>query len=478
MTPAFRCHRVMRGLLVGASLIATAAVTCGSPAPDQVKDHHLFVGSDVAVSLHGEYRPVIGADHRSFVVEVKGQARDVRRSEARAVRVSRGMKLSTLSASIALVDASTSSDRAAAEQMENLHSAMALTAMAQDQRDFLQGQELHEEWLASLANLPGDPRPPDYPARNAEFKANRVAEARSVFVPLMIDGQILADRVSNIGHDRSLAAVAAVPNQGDGVELLPELSPRGASLTVAAKSTGPLLGNAAASPAKSIDVPPAEVDAPSLTTATQLVIHDRGEGRSDRFTLQFTVASLRPIENAFVILNTEYTAPGRQERFRRVLAQHIGRIDAKPKNVAVYEADFPSGFHVKDYTISLYSEGQEIATNLSPKRIDLTSAQAYQYVVTDYLATHKGETRPPAAVLMAPRSVLLSFDHEEELSRPVYVVVDAGGHVQTVSSDPSGQGEVPSSVRSALQHFQFIPALQKGVPVSGRARLVVADFTR
>lgn len=480
MTPEFRCRRAIRASFVGASLMATAAVSRGSSVPDQTKDHYLFVGADVAISLNGDYRPVVGAGNRSFIVNANGRSREVHRSQALAVRVSRGVKLSTLCASITQVDANTTSDRAAAEQMENLHSAMALTAMAEDQKDFLQVQSWREEWQAQLANLPDDPRAPDYPERNAEFKMQRVQEARSVFTPLMIEGQVTVDRVTNIAHDRALAGLATAPNQGDGIELLPEASPRGARLNVAASSTNATVrpvGSTGMPPA-GIETPPTESEAPPAPAATQPLVHDRGEGRSDRFTLQFNVASHQPIANAFVILNTEYTAPGHQELFRRVLAQRIGRIGAQPRTVTVYEADFPTGFHVKDYTISLYSEGQEIATNLSPKRIDLTSAQAYQYVLADYLATHKGETSPPAAVLMAPRSVLLSFDHEEELSRPVYVLVNAEGHVQTVSSDPSGQGEVSSIVRSALQYFQFIPALQQGVPVSGRARLVVADFTR
>ena len=152
-------------------------------------------------------------------------------------------------------------------------------------------------------------------------------------------------------------------------------------------------------------------------------------------------------------------------------------MDAKPRKVALYQTPFPEGFHLRNYTIALYGNGQEVATNLSDTKMELTRDEAYQYIFVDYLSTHKGQTRPPAAVLMAPRAELKRLP-ASELSQSVYVHVDKEGHVIKVSTDESGKHDAGSNIASALQYFRFIPALDKGVAVNGRAKLTVAEFVQ
>ena len=78
---------------------------------------------------------------------------------------------------------------------------------------------------------------------------------------------------------------------------------------------------------------------------------------------------------------------------------------------------------------------------------------------------------------MAPRAELKRLP-ASELSQSVYVHVDKEGHVIKVSTDESGKHDAGSNIASALQYFRFIPALDKGVAVNGRAKLTVAEFVQ
>ena len=79
---------------------------------------------------------------------------------------------------------------------------------------------------------------------------------------------------------------------------------------------------------------------------------------------------------------------------------------------------------------------------------------------------------------MTSRAQLRQLATDPAANAPVYVSVDATGRVTDVSTD--NKRSVPPSPRvaSALENFAFVPALNKGVPAAGRAKLVVAEFVR
>ena len=465
-----------------------ASAATGADTSASTKDHSLFVGQDVSVLVDGDYRPVVGAGRRSFLVRIGDKVREIYTNRAKAVRVSRGMKLSTMSVAITGIAASTSSDADAAEQAQSMQTAMALQSAAEDKRDFLQGQEIRAELEASFADVfvaPGTPPLAKQQAR-ADVRLAAVAQAQQNYMPKLFDGQAAIDQSTYVGSDALRAGLAGSANSGDGVELLPVVTDRGVRLSISGGGAGTGTRIAITGDAKSNALAEAttaaQIEMPPTAVPAQIVerpaIHDFGNGRSDRLDLDFQLSAPQTIDGAFLTVTTEYVTPGSSEVFRRVLAQKVGTIGHSPRRIRIYETDYPTGFHITNYSINLYAHGQEIATNLSPSRLELTQEEAYQYVVADYLASHQGETHPPAAVLMAPRSELNSYQPPSALATPVYVSVSRDGKVEAVSSDPSQTTGVNPTVRAALEKFRFIPALDKGVPVAGRAKLVVAEFTR
>ena len=136
------------------------------------------------------------------------------------------------------------------------------------------------------------------------------------------------------------------------------------------------------------------------------------------------------------------------------------------------------GFVVTKYDVLIYGSGQQVATNLLENSAALSEDDAYQYILSQYLASNKGKTRPPAAVLMAPKSALNLNVADPELQQPVYVTVTANGTVSKVAGDATGSKDAPAAAKNALTHFRFLPALNNGTQTDGRAKLVVADFVK
>jgi len=126
--------------------------------------------------------------------------------------------------------------------------------------------------------------------------------------------------------------------------------------------------------------------------------------------------------------------------------------------------------------MGLYANGQEVATNLSEKRLALTSDQAFQFFLIDYLSSHKGATLPPTAVLMTPRSEFRRQVENIPAHQMIHANVDKTGTIAMISMDAAGTQRLPAALESALQNVRFMPALEKGIPVDGRVKVTIAQL--
>jgi len=440
--------------VIGLIVVCLAAVLRAVPdQPAPVKDHVLFVGSDFGVVRKGVEEPVIAAGNRTFVISEGGKRHELALRDLRDIRLHRGLKMTNLTASIDKVQAVLSSDAANAEQMEATLNTMALAMTEDMNRDRAYGQ-MHDQDVGRGA----------VGSTRNRFNAAVIPEAEAkqlVANNNYVQAESLRTQHSYFLHDQIDTHGAAVTNDGDEVEITADVSAGSAALSVT--------GQQPVRPASN----PSEASKPKTPP-----ILDAGGGRSDHLDLSFVISAPRPLEGTYAVITTEYTAPNATEVFRRILTQRLGRIDARPKKVSLYETDYPQGFHLRTYVIGVYANGQEVATNLSESRISMTRDEAYEYIVADYLASHKGQSLPPAAVLMAPRSELAAAFRGPAPDQPVYVSVDESGTVTNISTVPGKDRTPDGALRAALQNFRFIPALQKGVPVRGRAKLVVSEFVQ
>jgi hypothetical protein len=195
--------------------------------------------------------------------------------------------------------------------------------------------------------------------------------------------------------------------------------------------------------------------------------------------LTFELSSREPLENAYILVVANYASLTKpNEVARQISAQNFERIDSKPKRVKMTHAAAMNRLPFKKFDIALFANGQEVATNLSEKRMALTSDQAYQFFLIDYLTSHKGATVPPTPMLMTPRSEFRQRLEKTETNQAIHASVDKSGTVVALSVDTAGKEPVPASIEEALKNVRFMPALEKGAPIDGHLKMRIADLIR
>ena len=160
-----------------------------------------------------------------------------------------------------------------------------------------------------------------------------------------------------------------------------------------------------------------------------------------------------------------------------IYAKALDPIGPKPRYIRVLEGGLPVGFKFVDCQVHVYNRGQEVATNVSPKRVDLSRDEARLYLLMDYLGANKGATVPASAVrgtLPRPSRAGLSLD---QINRTAYVKVSKDGQVLGVYQDEACQLALEDArYVNALGEVFYNPALYQGKPVEGVARLRLGDI--
>ena len=364
-----------------------------------------------------------------------------------------------------------------AAQFRAMESAMAVSGEADAARDRAQGEVLRAETsVAMLSHTYGPRNDPTQQPNGPSFTDRLLNNIRGTAYTNYINVDTAATQQQTIAQQRLGDTTAAQPNSGEGIELTPQITANGVRLVAPTLAGQATPGNTVPSP-----TPIGIKTTGRITTraAAESTLIDAGNGTSDRLDVECRLSSPQRLEKTYVILITDFTITGRDgvREFRRVSGQRVGAIDTKPRKVTLYQTGFPPGFHVTQYRIVLFADGQEVATNLIENQAALSEDEAYHYILNGYLASHKGHTSPPAAMLMWPKAKVGATD-SATLRQPIYVSVDATGKVTSVSADPTTPTEVSPAVTETLRYFRFIPALESGNPVNGRAKVVLADFVQ
>lgn len=203
------------------------------------------------------------------------------------------------------------------------------------------------------------------------------------------------------------------------------------------------------------------------------------EGNFDAMQVEFEVSSERPINDAYIVIISRFREKGTKPGLSRnwIYAKSIGEIGPKPRYLRIREGGFPVGFILEDYELHIYEGGREIATNVSPKRVELTRAEAQQYLLLEHLAAHKGQTVPAE-----PAAGRLPADLTARLTQgfylqPYFVKVDEGGLPGGVFMDATCRNPVTDPYLTDLfAGLLFKPALVKGQPTASVCRVKLPEL--
>ncbi len=203
------------------------------------------------------------------------------------------------------------------------------------------------------------------------------------------------------------------------------------------------------------------------------------EAGADTVNISFQLSSPQPLGPGYVVVITEYQMGGKNGAIERgISVDRFDGLDAEPQRFRMQQNAFPEQWELRNHRIVVFAEGQEVATNLSERRTNVTKDEAHQFIVNRYVLSSRGQTRGPAPIVMVPRPQLQAAARHADLPEAIFVKVDKAGAVLSLSTDRFDIAKVPPACEVFLENIRFLPALDNGTPIEGTVRLVMADLLR
>jgi hypothetical protein len=194
----------------------------------------------------------------------------------------------------------------------------------------------------------------------------------------------------------------------------------------------------------------------------------------DALDIAFDVSAARPLNQPYVVIICRYherNAPAGSFR-DWIYARALDPIHAEPSHIHFFAGGFTPGYQLEKFELHLYNEGNEVATNLSQKRVSLTRDEAFERLKKGYLGAHKGATLPPAPALGDLPADLSARIAQGQYSQPLFIKVSSDGVGMGAYVDPACSRKLEDPyVDSMLKDIRFEPALDGGRPVEGVATL-------
>lgn len=162
-----------------------------------------------------------------------------------------------------------------------------------------------------------------------------------------------------------------------------------------------------------------------------------------------------------------------KEAFKWTYVKPLGPIAAGgSRKVRALQGGLPPGYVLESWEVHVYDGGEELATNLSRKRVEVTAEEAQEFQIIEHIANNRGRTLPASVldpVLVAAAREALS---SAQAGRTWHVRVNKAGRVTGVFLDADGkQPTTDTAVAAVLKTLRFKPALAVGKAVESMVAL-------
>lgn len=203
------------------------------------------------------------------------------------------------------------------------------------------------------------------------------------------------------------------------------------------------------------------------------------EGNFDAMEVSFKVSSPVELEDPYMVILFKFqerdAKPGDEGML--IHAKSMDPIGPKPRYIRVREGGLPRGFKYLDCAVHIYNRGEEVATNVSAKRVELTREEARQYLLIEHTSAHQGATVPALAVAGTLPLALRRQLTPDQLERVCFVRVGKDGGPQGVFVDEGCSLKLDDeAMLGALREVFFQPSLYQGKPVDGVARVRLGEL--
>jgi hypothetical protein len=426
------------------------------------KTHTLFMGADFAINLDKDLYPVRDVFGSNWVIEINGQQREISSKQAPVdLKITPTLKLTEVSATIV------GFKRQAAYSYENDPSVRITQGLTH-------AASLNSDLLAVSQNAQA----------RSDTENSHSLGAAALFAGS--DDQFSANAMMT-------TAEFAYSNQHPGrvgPGGLPLPSP-GAPSTTTSTTGNSVIPGMVMDPSKNLFINPTQnlnngiMQESAAAAQRQTANGNEAAGKiatsgQDAMDIEFDISSARPLRNPYVVTITRFHAAGAKPGSVQnlVYARALDPVDSHLSHVHFSEDGFPFNYEVVSFQLHIYDRGIEIATNLSPNRVELTRDEAFEYVKMEYLGAHKGATLPAVAVMGQLPADLPTRVAAGKYGDTFYVRVTKDGFAKGAYIDAGCTESVDDPyVVSIVGKVRFKPALSGGKPVDAVAPLNLSKLT-
>jgi hypothetical protein len=200
----------------------------------------------------------------------------------------------------------------------------------------------------------------------------------------------------------------------------------------------------------------------------------------DAIEVNFQISSEHALSNPYVVTITQLREKGARPGMirKQIYAKELHPIDNRPITVHFLEEGFPPGFELQSFEVHLYNRGIEIATSVSPERVELTRDEAFEYVKIEYIGAHGSATLPPVPAMGKLPADLPTRLASGQFGATFYVKVSKDGVANVAYSDSACTRKIGDRYLDAVvAQIRFKPALADGRPTEGVAALDLNKLT-
>ncbi len=199
----------------------------------------------------------------------------------------------------------------------------------------------------------------------------------------------------------------------------------------------------------------------------------------DAISIEFEISAPKALPNAYMIVVAQFRENGAPPSTARnwIYAQMLDYVDETPRRVSIRRGGLPPGYELDKVNVHIYDQGREVATNVSPKRVELTREEAFQYIVIEHIGSNKGKTLPAMPVMATVTPELKQRLRDGEGQQVYYVKVSKDGFVTDVFVDDAYSKQVGDGFFvQAVKRIWFKPALENGKAVEAKTSVDVTKF--
>ncbi len=200
----------------------------------------------------------------------------------------------------------------------------------------------------------------------------------------------------------------------------------------------------------------------------------------DAANVEVDVSSEKTLGNPYVVAIFRFRAPDAARGMVQnlIFAKNLNPIDSHTNHVEFEVDGFPPNFELTDFQMHLYNRGVEVGTTVSPRRVELTRNEAFEYVKMEYIAAHRSDTLPPVAAMGLLPPELPTRLATGDYNATVYTKVSKDGLANEVFADAACSKRIEDPfLLAVIRSIRFKPALEKGRPAEGVASLNLSKLT-